>query len=94
MSEDTPKEFWDDRYSESGYAYGVRPSRLLLAWSDTISKSGTRAFVPGCGEGRDAVFLAMMGLQVTAVDMSPVGLEKPERSLNVMGSPSKRLKQT
>ena len=76
MSEDTPKEFWDARYSESGYAYGVRPSRLLLAWSDTISKSGTKAFVPGCGEGRDAVFLAMMGLQVTAVDMSPVGLEK------------------
>ena len=70
-----PKDFWNARYSESGFAYGNRASRLLLAFRDHLSP-GMRALVPACGEGRDAVFLAECGLEVTAVDMSAAGLAK------------------
>ena len=70
-----PKEFWNARYSEQGFAYGDRASRLLLGFRDVL-KPGQRALVPACGEGRDAVFLAECGLEVTAVDMSAAGLAK------------------
>jgi 2-polyprenyl-3-methyl-5-hydroxy-6-metoxy-1,4-benzoquinol methylase len=70
-----PKDFWNARFSEQGFAYGERASRLLLAFRDLL-KPGQRALVPACGEGRDAVFLAECGLDVTAVDMSAAGLAK------------------
>ena len=70
-----PKEFWDSRFAEQGFAYGDRASRLLMAFRDLL-KPGMSAFVPGAGEGRDAVFLAKCGLDVLAVDLSPVGLGK------------------
>ena len=73
-----PKEFWNARFSESGFAYGDRASRLLLAFRDMF-RAGQRALVPACGEGRDAVFLAECGLDVTAVDLSSAGLEKTAR---------------
>lgn len=76
LSQGIPKEFWDDRFSEDGFAYGDRPSRLLLAWADVIRSNCKSALVPACGEGRDAVFLAELGLQVTALDISIKGLEK------------------
>jgi hypothetical protein len=67
--------FWDERFSGEGYAYGERPCRLLLGWSDLLPDEG-EAFVPACGEGRDAVFLARAGLDVLAVDQSAAGLAK------------------
>ncbi len=72
-----PKDFWNARFSEQGFAYGERASRLLLAFRDLL-RPGQRALVPACGEGRDAVFLAECGLDVTAVDMSAAVLPRPQ----------------
>ena len=76
MSQPVPKEFWETRFGEEGFAYGDRPSRLLMGWQDTIRAACKTALVPACGEGRDAVWLAGLGLEVTAVDHSSAGLEK------------------
>ena len=75
MDEGIPTEFWDNRFSSDEFAYGDRASRLLMAWNDVLQQAST-ALVPACGEGRDAVYLAQQGLEVTAVDMSRAGLEK------------------
>lgn len=77
LSQGIPKAFWNDRFSEDGYAYGTRPSRLLMAWSPDLAQEGfSTALIPACGEGRDAVYLASLGLDVTAVDISSAGLAK------------------
>lgn len=75
MSDPTPADFWNARFSEEGFAYGDRASRLLMGFSD-LFRPGQSALVPASGEGRDAVFLARLGMDVTAVDMSPAGLAK------------------
>lgn len=51
-----------------------------MSWIDDLSKimSG-KAMVPACGEGRDAVFLAILGFDVTAIDFSSAGLEKTRK---------------
>lgn len=69
------KEFWNERYSEETYAYGTNPNDFL--------KENIRLFAPQAnilclaeGEGRNAVFLAANGCNVSAVDQSDVGKVK------------------
>lgn len=71
-----PKSFWDERFAAEAYAYGERASRLLISWANDIQAKCKTALVPACGEGRDAVFLAGLGLDVTAIDLSTTAIEK------------------
>jgi SAM-dependent methyltransferase len=68
---------WDERYNDEGYFYGVAPNDFLAAQFETIPSG--RVLCLAEGEGRNAVFLAEQGYQVTAVDASEVGLEKAEK---------------
>jgi len=66
--------YWDDRFQAPAYAYGEAPNDFLQ-WAAPQVKLGKAVSL--CeGEGRNAVFLAKMGFEVTAVDFSRVGLNK------------------
>lgn len=65
---------WDERFSEPGYAYGTEPNDFLVSVADRIPRG--RVLCLAEGEGRNAVYLAELGHQVTAVDNSTVGLAK------------------
>jgi len=67
---------WDERYSEPGYAYGADPNDFLVSVAGRIPRGKVLCLAEG--EGRNAVFLAGLGYEVTAVDTSIVGLEKAE----------------
>ncbi|NNK13402.1 MAG: class I SAM-dependent methyltransferase, partial [Desulfofustis sp.] len=66
---------WDERYSESGFAYGSEPNDFLASSADLL-QPGSEILCLAEGEGRNAVYLASHGHRVTAVDSSSVGLEK------------------
>lgn len=68
-----PREFWNQRYGEPGFTYGTEPNDFLREVSPRLEGP---VLSLGEGEGRNAVFLAQRGLEVTAVDLSLVGLEK------------------
>lgn len=65
---------WDERYSESEYAYGKEPNSWLVSVAEQIPQGRVLCLCEG--EGRNAVFLARQGCQVTAVDASAVGMAK------------------
>lgn len=73
---------WDDRYATDDYRFGTQPNRFLedcaaqLAPGDAPAK---KVLSLGEGEGRNAVYLAALGFDVTAVDCSAVGLAKARR---------------
>jgi len=69
---------WDARYAAADYLFGTEPNEYLLAQARRLAP-GQRALAVGDGEGRNAVWLARQGLDVTLVDISPVGLEKARR---------------
>ncbi|RMF87608.1 MAG: methyltransferase domain-containing protein, partial [Nitrospirae bacterium] len=69
---------WDARYRGPGYRYGCEPNPWLVAHAHGLPRAG-RALDLACGEGRDAVYLAALGLQVTGVDGSRVALAKGRR---------------
>ncbi len=77
MSEPTAqlRAFWNARYSAPEYAYGTQPNDYLVQQSRLIPKGG-RVLCLADGEGRNSVFLARQGFQVTAVDLAEQGLAK------------------
>jgi SAM-dependent methyltransferase len=69
--------FWDDRYRTDEYVYGREPNEFLVEQAARIPRG--RVLCLAEGEGRNAVFLAGLGHEVTAVDFSAEGLRKTER---------------
>ena len=66
---------WDERYQTTEYIFGDKPCQWLTMNQHRLPQSG-QALALGDGEGRNGVFLAELGLQVTSVDLSEVGLRK------------------
>jgi len=81
---DRPGEFWDERYEGDDYVFGHEPN-VWMAENAGLLKPGMRALVPGDGEGRNGVWLAERGLDVTAIDASAVGIEKARKLASERG---------
>ncbi|MBP1225239.1 class I SAM-dependent methyltransferase [Flavobacterium sp. 1355] len=65
---------WDDRYSSEEFAYGEAPNNYL---KEQIEKLNQGAILfPAEGEGRNAVFAAKSGWNVSAFDISAEGKNK------------------
>ncbi len=69
---------WDERFAGDDYFYGTAPNAFLQSNAGLL-RTGMSALSLAEGEGRNAVWLAAQGLDVTAVDASAVGLAKAAR---------------
>jgi SAM-dependent methyltransferase len=80
MSHDDAQDFWSDKYRAAGddYLFGTGPNRFLAAQASWMDGGG-RALSIADGEGRNAVWLAERGFDVTATELSPVALDKAAR---------------
>jgi len=65
---------WDERYAGAELVWTAVPNRFLV--SEVEALPAGRALDLACGEGRNAVWLAERGWDVTGVDFSNVGLDK------------------
>ena len=70
--ETTEQEAWDQRYSGPDLVRGAGPNRFVT--EEVTALAAGRAIDLGTGEGRNAIWLAERGWQVTAVDFSAAGL--------------------
>ncbi|WP_262695831.1 class I SAM-dependent methyltransferase [Kordiimonas aquimaris] len=71
----TGSEFWNERYKNESYMYGVQVNDFLQAQAHLISHGG-QVLSLAEGEGRNAVYLAQQGYHVHGVDFSLNGQEK------------------
>ncbi|MEN0058949.1 MAG: methyltransferase domain-containing protein [Bdellovibrio sp.] len=79
------ENFWSQIYRDQanpGWNLGG-PAEALKDMLPRLKISRSRVLVLGCGEGHDAAFFAQAGHVVTAVDISPVALQ---RARNLYGS--------
>jgi len=67
---------WNERYAGDEFVYGTEPN-VFLAQNSKILTGPVLSLAEG--EGRNAVFLAALGLDVLGVDGSAVGLAKAHR---------------
>ena len=68
---------WDERYSGPELVWGAGPNRFVA--DELAALPPGRAIDLGTGEGRNAIWLAERGWQVTAVDFSAAGLARAAR---------------
>lgn len=66
---------WDERYKQEEYFYGKEPNDFLKENLSVFPSHG-KILCLAEGEGRNAVFLAQKGFEVTAMDGSEKGLKK------------------
>lgn len=66
---------WNDRFATESYVFGTAPAQALPRNADLLPTQG-RALSVADGEGRNSVWLAKRGLEVTAWDGSANALAK------------------
>jgi SAM-dependent methyltransferase len=71
-------ERWNQRFSAPEYIFGTAPNAFVASKADLL-RPGQRALCVADGEGRNSVWLAGQGLEVSAFDISPVGVDKARR---------------
>lgn len=74
---------WDRRYSATELVWTATPNRFVVA--ELSGLPAGRALDLAAGEGRNAVWLAEQGWQVTAVDFSTVALAKGRQLAQARG---------
>jgi len=72
---------YDEKYSKKEFYWGKKPSAICDRVIEIVKPSS--GFHPklldlGCGEGRNAVYFAKHGFEVTGLDLSLPGLKKTE----------------
>lgn len=72
--------FWSARYRDAGddYLFGTEPNRFLARRVELL-RNGSSALSIADGEGRNSVWLAEQGLEVTAIEISSIAIEKARR---------------
>jgi SAM-dependent methyltransferase len=68
------KQKWDERYGEQGFAYGKEPNLFFKEWLPEFEPGSI--LMPADGEGRNGVFAAKIGWNVTSCDLSTEGQSK------------------
>lgn len=69
------KSAWDQAYARPSFLFGKSPAKFLAENFDYLP-ANSKILDMGMGEGRNAVFLAQKGHQVTGVDISSVAIKK------------------
>ncbi|WP_029933931.1 class I SAM-dependent methyltransferase [Thiomicrospira pelophila] len=69
---------WNQKFNRQDYLYGTEPNDFLRSAAEQLSPN-SKVLCIAEGEGRNAIFLAKLGHQVTAMDASEVGLNKAKQ---------------
>ena len=72
------QEFWNEKFSREGYLYGLKPNTFIASKIKLFPRNA-KVLCLGEGEGRNAIFLAKKGFEVTALDASDIGISKLEQ---------------
>ncbi len=75
---------WNKRYDTPDYLFGTAPSTLLSDHAQLFTP-GASALLPADGEGRNGVYLASLGLNVTTFDIAPNATAKARKLAAAQG---------
>ena len=81
---DKLRAFWNQRYAEEEFAYGIEPNDFLVRISRRLATRGPVLCLAD-SEGRNDVWVARRGIAVTSIDIAQHGLDKEMRVAAVQG---------
>lgn len=78
---------WEERYTKGDTPWETgRPSSELQRVVAEVPITACRAVELGCGTGANAVWLAQQDFDVTALDLSPLAIERAQRRADETGA--------
>lgn len=77
------RDFWNGKFGDPRTEFNHRPSRLLIG-AIRGRKPGA-AIDLGMGQGRNAIYLAQQGWQVTGVDLSNIAISQAKKRAAQLG---------
>lgn len=77
MNDLSKRDGWNNRYGVDEYLFGKEPNDFLKESAGQLP-AAAKILCLADGEGRNGVYLASLGHDVTSVDQSRVGLDKAE----------------
>ncbi len=75
---DNPLETWNARFAREDFLFGEEPNAFLRTQAHWL-RAGDSVLCVADGEGRNSVWLAEQGFQVTAFDFAPNAVAKAKR---------------
>ena len=71
------RDFWNEKFANTEYAYGTEPNEFLAASVAKLKPGAALSLAEG--EGRNAVWLAQQGFTVSSIEQSEKGVAKTLR---------------
>lgn len=85
-SQEKPITIYEEQYKTDGYYWGTAPNEACYEVLRLVPPTRRlRLLDIGCGEGKDAVFFARNGYEVTAFDVTDAGVEKTRQLADRVG---------
>lgn len=78
MTNNPDLDHWEARFASPEYRFGKQPNAFLVRCKPLLPPTG-KALAVADGEGRNGVWLARQGLEVTSTDFSPSAQAKARR---------------
>lgn len=78
MTRDPDLEHWEARFASEEFRFGKAPNEFLVRCKPLLPHTG-KALAVADGEGRNGVWLARQGLDVTSTDFSPSAQAKAKK---------------
>ncbi|MEM6431766.1 MAG: class I SAM-dependent methyltransferase [Deinococcota bacterium] len=66
---------YETLYQTERHALG-QPTKAFVSFFESLPASSLTVVDVGCGQGRDSLFIARLGHQVTSIDISPTGIKQ------------------
>jgi len=82
---------FDREYRATRDVFGTEPESILVRFADSLDPQRAVLDV-GCGQGRNALFLARRGFAVDALDPSPVAVEQVTQAAEVENLPIRTIR--
>jgi len=83
MDREVMQDMWNNRYRESETVFGHEANQFLVEAVEQLE--GGTALDLGCGQGRNALWLAESGFAVTGLDLSPVAIDQARARASELG---------
>lgn len=80
----TELDFWSKRYLKEGQLWGDKPSAAAY-FAGSLSDKGSKVFDIGYGYGRDLIYVAEAGHEVSGIDPAEVGKDMAVKLLEDSG---------
>lgn len=77
---------WEERFATDEYVFGKEPARFLAEHTAYLTPGATALSVAD-GEGRNSVFMAEHGMDVTALEFAPSAIRKARALASDRGVP-------